>query len=81
MQGLHPRRCPGVRTETCLLPILEHLAILFDLLIPTSPASEREKLPLRSSRHINPEALLRVNLPVDTLTVNFNNAILDLLLL
>lgn len=80
-------------TETCVLPILEHSAILFDILILTSPASEREKLPLRSSCHISPEALLRVNLPdeldpifihevyVDTLTVNFNNALLEPLLL
>lgn len=80
-------------TENCVLPILDHSAILFDTLIPKSPASERGKLPLRSSRYISPEALLgvKLHLPdvldpiftqelcVDTLTANLNNTLLELL--
>uniref|UniRef100_A0A669B7W6 Reverse transcriptase domain-containing protein n=1 Tax=Oreochromis niloticus TaxID=8128 RepID=A0A669B7W6_ORENI len=80
-------------TENCLLPILDHSAILFDILIPKSPAFERGKLPLRSSRFISPEALLgvKLHLPevldpiftqglcVDSLTVNLNNTLLELL--
>lgn len=80
-------------TENCVLPILDHSAILFDILIPKSPAYERGKLPLRSSRYISPEALLgvKLHLPdvldpiftkelcVDTLTANLNNTLLELL--
>lgn len=32
-------------TENCVLPILDHSAILFDILIPKSPASVRGKFP------------------------------------
>lgn len=77
-------------TENCVLPILDHSVILVDILIPKSSASDKGKLPLRSSRHISPKAFLGVKLhlpdvlePIftqalcaDTLTANVNNTFL-----
>ncbi len=79
-------------SEICVVPILDHSMILFDVLIPNLSMSGKMSMNIRLSRYIGPRVLsdLKFRLPgvvvvfnqalsADCLTENFNGALRDLL--